>query len=57
MKYCSLLIGYPGERHSVQFMMITEDGHNYWQYGHNRCGECGNTYKLKRIEIPYPSIN
>jgi hypothetical protein len=38
-------------------MLVTEDGHKFWQYGHNRCTECGNVFKLKRIEIPYPAIN
>jgi cytochrome c oxidase subunit 5b len=42
--------------HIAQWMLITEDGHKYWEYGHNRCPECGNTFKLKRIDIPYPTM-
>lgn len=52
-----VLLGHPGQPHAPQFLLVTEDGHKYWQYGHNRCTDCGNTFKLKRIEIPYPSIH
>lgn len=49
--------GYPGQEHMSVWMNITEDGHKYWEFGHNRCAECGNTFKLNRINLPYPSIN
>ena len=50
-------IGHPGEQHGQVWFQVTEDGHRYWGFGHNRCSECGNHYKLKRIEIPFPTIN
>lgn len=43
-------------RHQTEWFSITEDGHRYWEYGHNRCPECGNTFKLKKIKLPYESI-
>ncbi|KAI3648389.1 hypothetical protein MP228_006243 [Amoeboaphelidium protococcarum] len=48
--------GPQGHRHEINWMMVYEDGHKYWEYGHNRCPECGNTFKLKKIQLPYQSI-
>lgn len=48
--------GVQGERHQTEWMLITENGHKYWEFGHNRCPECGNTFKLKKVELPYGSI-
>lgn len=48
--------GHPGARHHTLWQIVTEDGHKYWEYGHNRCGECGNTYKLQKVDLPYKNI-
>lgn len=49
--------GHPGRKHVTQWLVITRDGHKYYEFGHNRCPECGNAFKLKHVELPFPSIN
>ena len=51
-----MTLGAGGEHHQTEWFLITEDGHKYYEYGHNRCPDCGNTFKLKRIELPYGTI-
>ncbi|KAI3659975.1 hypothetical protein MP638_000023 [Amoeboaphelidium occidentale] len=48
--------GHDGEHHALTWLFITADGHKYWDYGHNRCPECGNTFKLKQVDLPHPTV-